>query len=624
MGVSITMTTVGFGGARHLTWAGVLAVCAVVLAACQTTKEVGSPTGPVIHAKRDMTAASAYADFQSCGRIAQDAPYERVPVTSSGGGLIGAIAAGAVAGVINGMRRAEARRNAWNSCINARNYEKVEVPDEVASAFREADTDEERIAVLDRWMASTDYTRITDWFETDELGTAEAYRTYLAKYPEGEFRYQALTRASALDNEVVALSSVRESAVLKAVIPDLYGLSRDGWTRAGVHGDGPLDCGEDIRAEAELTVTDGVITGRLKSKSFRRWVRLRGQIGEDGTVELSATWPHEDPLRFEGSFNQAGLIEGRLRATSSAGCDQPVWFEALRNRANIQGTGQLVSAPTTLDQAASSVPALLEAPATMKSNESTWVGEAIGSGTRTEYGRIFCTTSNPNRLEIRFLSDESFSGTMLRSWDGAAAEITGTIDGTTIAGRIRLPSSFTDYVIAGTLGDGIVTGTVFAPNLTSCTATFVARSPAAAALTRAGAEKDASGNEAISSGTSWRADASRSGLTGWHGRIVSDGVRGEYWGVPMFCHSQEPVAVNFEFIDSETFTASFVSPKLDSTVRIEGSVSGNKMKGNVAGTGYDEGQFVFIGDKQDGVISGKIYSPKLILCSSRVDVALLE
>jgi hypothetical protein len=92
----------------------------------------------------------------------------------------------------------------------------------------------------------------------------------------------------------------------------------------------------------------------------------------------------------------------------------------------------------------------------------------------------------------------------------------------------------------------------------------------------------------------------------------------------MFCHSREPVAVNFEFIDSETFTASFVSPKLDSTVRIEGSVSGNKMKGNVAGTGYDEGQFVFIGDKQDGVISGKIYSPKLILCSSRVDVALLE
>lgn len=308
--------------------ASVIVLGAMTLSGCQTAKQVGDTTGPVIYAKAGMTGASALTDFEACGKQAQNARYERMQVTSSGGGLIGVLTTVAITSVVNGMRRAEARRKAWNGCLSARSYEKVEVPDAIADAFGEADSNEQRAAIIDDWVASPSYTQIADWFAADRTATAEAYRDYLDKYPTGEFRYQALTRASLRDDQVVPLSRVRENAVLAVVISDLYGINRNGWTRAGVNSDGPLDCGPDIEAIANFTVKNGVISGRLESGSFSRPVKLNGEMGEDGTVTLSSAWPHDDPFRFEGTYNDAGLVEGRLRGTSSAGCDQPLWFEA--------------------------------------------------------------------------------------------------------------------------------------------------------------------------------------------------------------------------------------------------------------------------------------------------------
>lgn len=801
---------------------------ALVLSGCQTTKEVGSPTGPVIYAKASMTGASAMADFESCGKVAQNAPYERLQSTGAGGGLIGAITAAAITGVINGMRRAEARRKAWNGCLTARSYEKVEVPDDIADAFEDADTDEQRAAIIDDWVASPSYIPIADWFEADRTATAEAYRNYLDSYPTGEFRYQALTRAALRDNRVVPLSEVRENSTLAVVIPDLFGIKRTGWTRAGVNNDGPLDCGPDVEAVANLTVSKGAISGRLSSSSFGRPVVFNGELGVDGTVTLSSNWPHEDPFRFEGTYNDAGLVEGRLRGTSSEGCDQPLWFEAFVERSVPEqfATDQLAnakpaprsSAPqTTSDNAHEITSSRSETPETLKpetlepeavepapdqvatptlepapsapsadipevaaqrdfpssdepgftatetrrrSHLRTWSGEATGDGVRTEYGRIFCTSTKPNRIEIKSLEDGTFSGTMVRSWDGEAARISGTINGGVLEGRLVLPTSFVDYVISGRVRDGILTGTIFSPTIQSCSATFVAMSPngsisdaeihASGTPTLAeqvaasdtgdwvlpGSANQDAPNDSLSDVALWNGSgiipagatsigcveeeefeltlaidgdrfsgqlvtqgpseirhafqgsitdgrlsareedadegffsftATIEGTTlhggivhatdaghcsikvsaskvdskdaasfvarinheqttqpiensEWRGNVVGDGARGEFSGLRIFCSSTEPAIISFTFKEEDKFSATFTSPTSEETVQVSGAVSGTRLQGKAFGTGYDIAEFVFTGSLAGNQISGKIFSPKWLLCSSTVRV----
>lgn len=315
----------------------------LLLGACQTTRQAGDPEGPIIYVKDGMTGESALSDYEACSNLARNAPYERVSTAGSGGGgLIGAIAAAAVAGMINGMRQAEARNKAWNGCMNSRQYHKVEVPDDVLADFKDADETSEKAAVLDAWIVSPAYEPITAWFSVEKTNDPIALRGFLTDYPNSSFRYAALTQASSLDGGELPLQSVRAEAVLISRFRSLNGLNKLGWSYAGNGGSqGPIQCGSDTKADMVLSIQDGIIEGHLRSRTLPNRA-LKGTIGEDGTVQFSASWPTDDPLSFEGTYNAAGLIEGVLSSEQNAGCDQAIWFEVLQTPEGTVATGDTV------------------------------------------------------------------------------------------------------------------------------------------------------------------------------------------------------------------------------------------------------------------------------------------
>lgn len=307
--------------------ATVAVVSIIALTGCQTTREAAEPTGPVIYVKSDMSGETAVADFASCNAQAQNAKYERVQNHSTGGGLIGAITGAIVTGIINGNRRAEARRNARKSCLERRQYLKVEIPDDVAASYTSADTDKERAAILDTWIASPEYQPISAWFELERDGSAEAYRGYLDNYPEGDFRHAALISVRNLDGRGVELVDVRASSYLKGRFRRLDGLYSVGWARSGNNRQGPIDCFKrSSEAEIVLKVDNGTVSGFFKPENIRQ-TTITGTLSEDGTLAFRTKWPENDPVIFEGTYNNAGFFEGTIANLRKDACNQPVWFE---------------------------------------------------------------------------------------------------------------------------------------------------------------------------------------------------------------------------------------------------------------------------------------------------------
>lgn len=214
--------------------------------------------------------------------------------------------------------------------------------------------------------------------------------------------------------------------------------------------------------------------------------------GERFSGQLISTRPGENSKRFEGTLDadrlaareidaegnffsisatlSADRLSGNIAyATEDGHCSFDI--TAISSESGFSAKTQEVSRPATTHQSEART-----VTANHSGAESVWKGQAVGSGTRTQHGRIFCESSDPNEIILTIEPNGAFSGTMKRSWDGATATMSGSINGRTLGGRLKLPSSFVEYVISGRIVNGAIEGAIFTPSLESCTATFTARS----------------------------------------------------------------------------------------------------------------------------------------------------
>lgn len=298
------------------------AATSILLIACQTNQLGLYGSGSSIPVKPGMSGARLFEDLDFCTENAkkiQRNTYSSLPYYGSDS-LAGVLAAALIAGAADGFSEAQAKDDYRSNCLAGYGYVLARVPELVESQLDDAETKEERIGIIDRYVASPAFKPVIDWENTRKLDSIDSYEAHIAEFKESPFLSEAEKRISELQKYVPLAAQFRKNSSFTSQI-EIRGLTGSGWQSVGAE----FPCDSKVHGEFNFSIQMGVVTGELELND-RQILPLSGTFNKEGRLLINAGWPADDPLFVDGRISVDFGIDARLRSQQISRCYQFIWL----------------------------------------------------------------------------------------------------------------------------------------------------------------------------------------------------------------------------------------------------------------------------------------------------------